>query len=180
MSEQISGTVKWYNPEKAYGFITTETGEDVFVHRRSIAGGRTDLVDGQSVVFQLRAGPKGTEAYDVYVTQDVEIPPHRQRAYASAAATGAGGYDRADSFSARRPREAYSGPLPEGPVEARVKSIDPNGRFMFVRTEEGEIDAFVHRSLAPRYGAPLQVGDRVRVVLEPSDRGPRASWLEPA
>jgi len=50
-SGQGTGMVKWYNPEKAYGFITTEEGKDLFVHRNSIADGRPWLIDGQGVEY---------------------------------------------------------------------------------------------------------------------------------
>ena len=81
-SGQGSGTVKWYNPEKAYGFITTEDGRDLFVHRNAIADGRPWLVDGQGVAFTVRQGAKGLEAADVRVTRDVEeVPASRLRSY---------------------------------------------------------------------------------------------------
>jgi len=52
MSEKQQGTVKWFNDEKGYGFISRESGSDLFVHFRSIIGeGRRTLVEGQSVFF---------------------------------------------------------------------------------------------------------------------------------
>src|SRR5215213_10581930 len=102
-SSQGVGTVKWYNPEKAYGFITTEDGRDLFVHRNSIADGRPWLIDGQGVEFTVRQGQKGPEAGDVRVVQDVEeIPASRQRLYDSAGGRGGGGgssYGRGDAFA---------------------------------------------------------------------------------
>lgn len=61
-----SGSVKWFNVNKGYGFITTSTGEDVFVHFRSIRGkGRRSLRQGQSVRFDLVDGDKGRQAENV-------------------------------------------------------------------------------------------------------------------
>ncbi len=60
------GTVKWFNREKGYGFITTDTGEDVFVHHTSIneQGFRT-LEEGQKVTFDVVKGQKGMQASNV-------------------------------------------------------------------------------------------------------------------
>lgn len=52
MAERQSGTVKWFNDEKGYGFITPETGPDLFVHFRAIQGnGFKSLKEGQKVTF---------------------------------------------------------------------------------------------------------------------------------
>lgn len=61
-----TGTVKWFNVNKGYGFVTTSRGEDVFVHFRSIRGrGRRSLRQGQSVRFDLVDGDKGRQAENV-------------------------------------------------------------------------------------------------------------------
>ena len=67
MSDRVSGTVKWFNNAKGFGFITREEGDDdVFVHFRSILGeGYRTLNEGQSVEFKLVEGPKGLQAEDV-------------------------------------------------------------------------------------------------------------------
>jgi len=62
-----SGTVKWFNSEKGYGFIAQpDGGEDVFVHHTAIQmNGYRTLDEGQAVEFELRDGPKGLQAVDV-------------------------------------------------------------------------------------------------------------------
>ena len=66
MSEQQTGTVKWFNDEKGYGFIARENGADLFVHFRSIVGeGRRTLAEGQKVKFNEVAGQKGPQADNV-------------------------------------------------------------------------------------------------------------------
>tara|TARA_B110000008_G_scaffold173189_1_gene172871 strand:+ start:14905 stop:15165 length:261 start_codon:yes stop_codon:yes gene_type:complete len=68
MSEQTkSGTVKWFNDEKGYGFISQEDGgADVFVHFRAINGsGRLSLAEGQAVTFEVVDGQKGPQAENV-------------------------------------------------------------------------------------------------------------------
>ena len=66
MSERVTGTVKWFNGAKGYGFIAREGGEDVFVHYSAIQGeGFRDLEEGQSVEFSIEQGQKGPAAADV-------------------------------------------------------------------------------------------------------------------
>jgi CspA family cold shock protein len=61
-----TGSVKWFNVNKGFGFITTSRGDDVFVHFRSIRGtGRRSLRQGQSVRFDLAEGDKGLQAENV-------------------------------------------------------------------------------------------------------------------
>ena len=67
MSDQREvGTVKWFNNEKGFGFISRETGPDVFVHFRAITGqGFKSLAEGQKVEFKVVQGQKGLQAEDV-------------------------------------------------------------------------------------------------------------------
>ena len=68
MSERRTGTVKWFNGGKGYGFITREEGPDVFVHYSAIRGeGFRNLEEGQTVEFNVEQGPKGLQATDVAV-----------------------------------------------------------------------------------------------------------------
>jgi CspA family cold shock protein len=68
MSERITGTVKWFNGGKGYGFISREGGEDVFVHFSAISGsGYRNLEEGQKVEFSVEKGPKGLQASNVTV-----------------------------------------------------------------------------------------------------------------
>ncbi|MCX5713712.1 MAG: cold shock domain-containing protein [Candidatus Omnitrophica bacterium] len=60
------GTVKWFNNQKGYGFITPENGQDVFVHHTSIQGeGYKSLTEGEQVEFEIEKGPKGEQATKV-------------------------------------------------------------------------------------------------------------------
>jgi CspA family cold shock protein len=66
MSERITGTVKWFNGGKGYGFISREDGPDVFVHFSAIqTDGYRNLVEGQRVEFTVENGPKGLQAANV-------------------------------------------------------------------------------------------------------------------
>ena len=66
MTEKETGTVKWFNGMKGYGFIERESGEDVFVHFSAIVGdGYRNLVEGERVEFVVAQGEKGLQAQDV-------------------------------------------------------------------------------------------------------------------
>ena len=68
MSERITGTVKWFNATKGYGFIAHDGGEDVFVHYSAIQmEGYRKLKEGQTVEFSIEKGPKGLQAANVTI-----------------------------------------------------------------------------------------------------------------
>jgi CspA family cold shock protein len=63
---RVTGTVKWFNDAKGYGFIARENGDDVFVHYSAISGsGFRSLGEGQAVEFDVVDGPKGKQASNV-------------------------------------------------------------------------------------------------------------------
>jgi CspA family cold shock protein len=71
MTERSTGTVKWFNREKGYGFISRDGGEDVFVHYSSIqGGGYRNLEEGNRVEFAVEPSPKGPHAVDVTVVSE--------------------------------------------------------------------------------------------------------------
>jgi len=60
------GKVKWFSNQKGYGFITSETGKDLFVHFSAVKGdGYKSLVEGDEVEFEVTQGPKGEQASNV-------------------------------------------------------------------------------------------------------------------
>ncbi|MEZ0394904.1 MAG: cold-shock protein [Anaerolineales bacterium] len=66
MAERVTGTVKWFNASKGYGFIAREGGPDVFVHFSAIrTEGFKTLNEGQQVEFEIEQGPKGLQAANV-------------------------------------------------------------------------------------------------------------------
>lgn len=103
--QRATGTVKWFSPEKGFGFIKREDGSDVFVHHSGISGnGFKTLNEGERVEFEILQEPKGLKAYNV-VRLDVPEGEEEQQpqfsgpraGYASTdrgAGYGRGGYDR--------------------------------------------------------------------------------------
>lgn len=70
MSERTRGTVKWFNAEKGYGFISQADGDDLFVHYSEIQGsGYRSLDEGATVEFEITQGKKGQQASAVIVVE---------------------------------------------------------------------------------------------------------------
>ncbi len=70
MAERETGTVKWFNSTKGYGFVTRDKGGDVFVHFSSVQGdGYRTLEEGQKVEFTVVDGQKGPQAHEVAVVK---------------------------------------------------------------------------------------------------------------
>ncbi|MGB7339510.1 MAG: cold shock domain-containing protein [Phototrophicaceae bacterium] len=71
MADRQQGTVKWFNAEKGYGFITREGGDDLFVHYSEIQGnGYRSLDEGAAVEFEVTQGKKGLQASAVTVVRE--------------------------------------------------------------------------------------------------------------
>ena len=179
--QEHSGTVKWYDPNKAFGFISGAPEGDVFVHRSNLEPGRDELIEGQEVVFQTRRGHKGYEAFDVRVTRESHMPPRprtpRELQGRGAGRSREGGFGDRASGRKPAPSRPHSASVPAGPLECTVISRDREDRFMFVRSEEDELEVFVHSSLFRHLPTDLRRGDRVKVTVEQSARGLRATSL---
>ncbi|MBX9243480.1 cold shock domain-containing protein [Actinotalea ferrariae] len=157
-SDGADGTVTWYDADKGFGFVTQESGgEDVFVHARALAGGLTELSEGDRVTFDVAESERGPQARDVRLV---------------------GGSARR---GAPAPRGRSAGPTSSGaPVrggEGTVARYDADRGFGFIAPDAGGADLFVHVSVV-RGGEPLEEGDRVRYKVRQGDRGPQADHVE--
>ncbi len=73
--ERATGKVKWFNDQKGFGFISGQSGEDIFVHHSAIiAEGFRSLKEGEDVEFDVETGPKGLKAANVRRVS--ELQPH--------------------------------------------------------------------------------------------------------
>ena len=71
MAERTKGTVKWFNGDKGYGFITPDEGDDLFVHYSEIqSDGFRTLDEGARVEFEVTEGRKGQQASSVTISQE--------------------------------------------------------------------------------------------------------------
>lgn len=70
-SERFTGTVKWFDPKKGYGFINAPEGaeKDIFLHLNSLPAGTDELDEGQTVTYQIEPSRKGTRAVNVLLVK---------------------------------------------------------------------------------------------------------------
>lgn len=189
---EYEGRVKFYDPNKAYGFISGSPDGDVFIHRSNLGPGRDELIEGQEVLFKVRSAPRGAEAYDVFVTKESTLPPRPRNASNDRPPRerGFGGGFGGDRFGGGERRGGRGGGgrfgdsrkpvdnarVPSGPVAGEVCSVDAQERFLFVKTDRDGLEIFVHSSHFARTG--VRRGDRVSVTVEQGPKGLRATSFE--
>ncbi|NUR46252.1 MAG: cold shock domain-containing protein [Sphingomonas sp.] len=152
------GVVKFFNPQKGFGFIVRDDGgEDVFVHISAVEqAGLTDLADGQPLEFTLVDRGGRISATNLRIEGD-PMPVERT----GGGAGGAGG-----------PQRQLTGEKASG----TVKFFNAMKGFGFIQRDDGQPDAFVHISAVERAGMPtLNEGDRLDFELEVDRRGKYAA-----
>ena len=153
------GVVKFFNPQKGFGFIVRDDGgEDVFVHISAVEqAGLTDLADGQPLEFTLVDRGGRISATNLRIEGE---PMAVERS--SGAGAGAGG----------GPQRQLTGEKASG----TVKFFNAMKGFGFIQRDDGQPDAFVHISAVERAGIPtLNEGDRLEFELEVDRRGKYAA-----
>ncbi len=160
-ADGADGTVSWYDEGKGFGFVTPDSGgPDAFVHVRDLAGGLTELHEGDRVTYDVATSEKGLQARDVRLTRS-STP---RGAPAASTTRGRSGHQEASGIPARG-------------GEGVVARYDADRGFGFIAPDAGGADLFVHVSVV-RGAEPLNEGDRVRYQVRQSDRGPQADRVE--
>jgi CspA family cold shock protein len=152
------GVVKFFNPQKGFGFIVRDDGgEDVFVHISAVEqAGLTDLADGQPLEFTLVDRGGRISATDLKIEGEPMEIVRTPRAEG-----GEGGGDRG-------PQRQLTGEKAQG----TVKFFNAMKGFGFISRDDGQPDAFVHISAVERAGLPsLNEGDRLEFDIEVDRRG---------
>jgi len=155
------GVVKFFNPQKGFGFIVRDDGgEDVFVHISAVEqAGLTDLADGQPLEFTLV--DRGGRVSATNLRIEGEPMPVERTGGGGGGAGGAGG-----------PQRQLTGEKASG----TVKFFNAMKGFGFIQRDDGQPDAFVHISAVERAGMPtLNEGDRLDFELEVDRRGKYAA-----
>jgi CspA family cold shock protein len=160
------GVVKFFNPQKGFGFIVRDDGgEDVFVHISAVEqAGLTDLADGQPLEFTLVDRGGRISATNIRIEGE-PMAVERGGGGGAGGAGGAGGGDRG-------PQRQLTGEKASG----TVKFFNAMKGFGFIQRDDGQPDAFVHISAVERAGMPtLNEGDRLEFEIEVDRRGKYAA-----
>jgi CspA family cold shock protein len=164
---EISGTVKWFNTVKGFGFVTPGDGKgDVFLHLSALREAGFDGVDqGATIVCEVVQRPKGLQAVRVVNVDTSTAVPVESRP------------ERSEHASPHR-REAPV--LAEGDfLDATVKWFNPNKGYGFITQGEGTRDIFVHMETLRNVGIThLRRGQNVRVRVGQGPKGPQVAEIE--
>ena len=162
------GIVKFFNPQKGFGFIVRDDGgEDVFVHISAVEqAGLTDLADGQPLNFTLVDRGGRVSATDIKIDGEPMAVSRAPREDGGGESGGAGGGDRSG------PQRQLTGEKAQG----TVKFFNAMKGFGFISRDDGQPDAFVHISAVERAGMPtVNEGDRLEFEIEVDRRGKYAA-----
>ena len=164
------GVVKFFNPQKGFGFIVRDDGgEDVFVHISAVEqAGLTDLADGQPLEFTLVDRGGRISATNLRIDGE----PMEVVRTGAPAAPREGGFGGAPGGDRGGPQRQLTGEKASG----TVKFFNAMKGFGFISRDDGQPDAFVHISAVERAGMPtLNEGDRLEFEIEVDRRGKYAA-----
>jgi CspA family cold shock protein len=166
-----TGTVKWYDPDKGFGFVARDDGgNDLFLHHSVV--GLESLAEGDRISFTIGYGLKGERAEDIRVVERSGKPA---RVRTPREFGDIGGYGASRGYGT--PRESYGrGPaqdfstLPR--LEGTVRRFDTERGFGFISSPGSAEDVFFHSSAVA--GGEIRQGDTVEFRLGQGQKGPRA------
>jgi CspA family cold shock protein len=162
----LTATVKWFNPEKGFGFVAMGDGSgDAFLHSAVLRRAGYEAV-GEGATLQVRVGPgqKGSQVTEVVSVDETTAAPASARPARAPGGFGGGGGGRPE-------RAAPSGPTVE--TTGTVKWFNPTKGFGFIAPQDGGKDIFVHVSALGGM-ATLNEGQQVRVSVRQGAKGPEA------
>lgn len=195
---ESSAVVKWFNPEKGFGFVELGEGAgDVFLHASVLARtGATSVNPGATLkvrVGQGQKGPQVTEVIEVDESTATAAAPSAPRAPRSGGFGGGGGYGDRGGYGGGGGgggygdrggyggggRRAFDAPTPSGPEQqGTVKWYNQAKGFGFIAPEDGGKDVFVHASALRRAGlTELAEGQRVTIQITQGQKGPEAASI---
>jgi cold shock protein len=163
-SEPVEASVKWFNADKGYGFVTVVGGSDAFLPARALeAVGRSTVPDGARLKVRIGQGPKGPQVSEV-----VEVD-----------ASTAQVPSRAERSPGHRSSSQRAGSGPTEECFGSVKWFNIEKGFGFVAQDRGGKDVFVHVTTLDRSGlSELPEGRRVRMQISQGQKGPEARSIE--
>ncbi|MFC5420677.1 MAG: cold-shock protein [Stutzerimonas stutzeri] len=195
--ENVEAKIKWFDPEKGFGFASPADGSgDVFVHVSSIGPqDPQDLQPGATIICDLGEGRRGLQVVAVHEIDASTATPAAPRGPGGGGRPfsprpprddfgggygGGGGYDRGDRGGFDRgDRGGFdrgaSAPM-EGPFDGAVKFFNTDRGFGFIAPDKGGPDVFLHVSSLSRSGLqPPMDGQRVRFSIRAGKKGPEAA-----
>jgi CspA family cold shock protein len=185
VAEKIKATVKWFDPNKGFGFVAPEDGSpDAFLPAAAVtAVGHDRLPEGSTVVVDLVQGQKGNQVSRIYDVDVSTASPRPRRDDAARPAPRAGaaprspyGNDRG-GYGGGNDRSYGAGPSEE--IEGVVKWFNTTKGFGFVAPDTGGKDVFVHITAVERSGiGALQENQRVRMKVQQGQKGLEAVSIE--
>ncbi len=175
-AENVTATVKWYNPEKGFGFVTVEDGSDAFLHVSALASAGVDsLPEGAKIMCDLSQGQKGMQVATVHSVDLSTASAGGGRGQRSAPPR----YDRGGRGDDRGGGGGYR-PAPSGePRNGTVKFFDQARGFGFVAPADGGRDVFLHASVLGRAGLPYPAdGQPVRFTVRAGKKGDEIDQID--
>ncbi|MGZ3347504.1 MAG: cold-shock protein [Xanthobacteraceae bacterium] len=163
-SEPVEASVKWFNADKGFGFVTVAGGSDAFLPSRALeAAGHSSVPDGARLKVRISQGPKGPQIAEVLEVDTSTAPV----------------MSRAEQSPSPRPSSQRRGAGPTEECLGSVKWYNAEKGFGFVAPDTGGRDVFLHATTLRRGGLnELAEGQRVRMQIGQGQKGPEARSIE--